>query len=264
MNQSKRLILITGASSGIGAASARALARDGARVVLQARSADKLHELAQQINAAGGQAHASPGDGADPGAVEEAARQVVDRHGIPGVIVNNAGAGRWLFVQETPLREAEQMIGAPYLAAFYTTRAYLPGMLERGSGLILNVNSPVCFMPWPGCTGYAAARGALMVFTYALQADLHGSGLEVCHFVPGKVTSEYFANNPGAEERIPTLTKFIRSCTPEEVAERMVRSIAAPKPEVIFPFMLKASVRFSRLFPRLMSSLLRATGTKRA
>jgi len=263
MNLKDRLILITGASSGIGEASARSLARAGARVVLQARSADKLHQLAEQINGAGGKAYAVPVDVSDAGAVQEAARRVTDQYGVPDVIVNNAGAGRWLFVDETPYEEIASMTAVPYLAAFYTTRAYVPAMLKRGSGLVLNVNSPVCFMPWPGCTGYAAARGALMVFTYALQADLHGSGVKVCHFVPGKVTSEYFANNPGAEERIPTFTKFIRTCTPEEVAERMVRAVTDEKAEVIFPLMLRASVLFNRFFPGLVGSLLRATGAKR-
>jgi short-subunit dehydrogenase len=264
MNPKGRLILVTGASTGIGAAGAKALARAGARVVLQARSADRLGEVADQINAAGGQAFPVPVDVSDAHAVHEAARSVIDLFGTPDVIVNNAGAGRWLFVDETPLGEVEQMIAVPYLAAFNTTRAFLPAMLKRGSGLIVNVNSPVCFMPWPGCTGYAAARGALMVFTYALQSDLHGSGVEVCHFVPGKVTSEYFAHNPGAEERIPKFTKFIPTCAPEEVAERLVRAVTTERREVIFPAMLKASVLINRLFPRLVATLLRTTGARRA
>lgn len=263
MNPRDRLILITGASTGIGAAGARALARAGARVVLQARSTDKLAEVAEQINAAGGLAFAVPVDVSDARAVDEAARSVMARHGVPDAIVNNAGAGRWLFVDETPSGEAEQMIAVPYLAAFNTTRAFLPSMLQRGSGLIVNVNSPVCFMPWPGCTGYAAARGALMVFSYALQSDLHGSGVKVCHFVPGKVTSEYFAHNPGAEERIPTFTKFIRSCTPEEVADRLLRAVTTESREVVFPAMLKASVLVNRLFPGIVATLLRTTGARR-
>jgi short-subunit dehydrogenase len=264
MNLENRLVLITGASSGIGEASARAFARAGARVVLQARSAEKLARIAEQINAAGGRAHAVAVDVSNSAAVQDAARRVTDEYGVPDVIVNNAGVGRWLFVDETPFEEIQEMIGAPYLAAFYTTRVYLPAMLKRGTGTILNVNSPVCFMPWPGCTGYAGSRGALMVFTQALQTDLHGSGLTVCHFVPGKVTSDYFAHNPGAEERIPSFTKFIPTCTPDQVAERMVRAVTAEKTEVIFPFLLKASVLFNRWFPTAVGSILRATGAQRA
>lgn len=165
-----RIIVVTGASSGIGAAAAVAFARRRPRcVVLLARTA-------------------------------AAARTVRGRVGPADVLVNNAGAGRWRFLDETTPQEAIDMMAAPYFAAFNTTRAFLPDMLERHSGQIVNVTSPAAYAPWPGATGYAAARLAVRGLTEALRADLRGTGVSVTLFVPD---SPYFAHNPGTAERMP-------------------------------------------------------------
>ena len=151
-------ILVTGASSGIGAATARAVARAGGRPVLLARRAPRLEELAAEL---GDGARAYALDCADSEAVGRAAAQIAAEVGTPDVVVNNAGAGRWLYLDETEPAELEAMMGAPYFAAAFVTRAFLPAMIERGSGLIVNVNTPIAYVPYPGATGYGAARWAL-------------------------------------------------------------------------------------------------------
>ncbi len=255
-----RLAVVTGASGGIGEATARLLARNGARTVLVARSREALESVAAGIRASGGEAHVVVADLGVPEAVVLLQREVLAADGVPDLLVNNAGAGRWLFTEETSPEEAVGMMAVPYFAAFFATRAFLPGMLERGSGLIVNVNSPVGLMPWPGATGYAAARWALRGFTETLRQDLAGTGVDVMHFVPGKTSSDYFVHNPGSEERIPLIANVIPTLTPEEAAAELVGGVLRDAREVVAPFMLRLFQLLERPFPAPTRWLLRATG----
>ena len=157
-----KLAVITGASSGIGAATARLLGKHGYRVVLVARNRAALDEVAAGI---GSQAAVEACDASEGDAVVAMAERVRRDHGVPDVIVNSAGAGAWHWIEDTPPAEALAMMRAPYFAAFNLSHAFMSEMLERDSGVLIHVNSPVSFATWPGCTGYAAARWALRVCT---------------------------------------------------------------------------------------------------
>jgi short-subunit dehydrogenase len=260
-----KLVVVTGASSGIGAATALTLARRDVRAVaLVARGAEALAGVASDVRALGAEALACPADLTDAAAAERAARTIEASLGVPDVLVNNAGAGRWLFVDETPPGEEVQMMAAPYFAAFNATRALLPGMLARGSGHVVNVTSPAGYVAWPGAAGYAAARWAMRGFSEALRADLHGTGVGVTLFTPGHVSSPYFAHNPGAEARIPGISRLFRTLTPEEAADALAGAIARGAPEVIVPGLLRLTVWFQRLFPGVVRGLVVRTGARRA
>ena len=151
-------MLVTGASSGIGAATARAVSTAGGRPVLLARSAGKLDALVAQL---GSSARAYVVDCADREAVAALAPQITADVGTPDAVVNNAGSGRWLFFDETEPEELEEMMGAPFFAAMYVTRAFLPAMIARGSGLIVSINAPIAYVPWQSATGYGLSRWAL-------------------------------------------------------------------------------------------------------
>ena len=258
-----RLAVVTGASSGIGAATARLLAREGFRVVLMARTESTLEEVAAGIRAAGGEATAVAADLGDAALATPAFERIVREMGAPDLLVNNAGAGRWLFTEETPPSEAVAMMAAPYFAAFFATRAFLPGMLARGSGRIVNVNSPASKLPWPGAAGYSAARWALRGFTEALRQELAGTGVGVTHFVAGKTSSDYFVHNPGAEERIPRISKLIPTLTPDEAAAALVRAVLRDADEAVVPFMLRVFWICGSLTPGITAWLLRNTGARR-
>jgi short-subunit dehydrogenase len=129
-----KLVLITGASSGIGAALAKLYGRAGAHVLLLARNAERLAAVAEAIRRGGGSATAYPIDLADAKAIEETSAKIAREVGTPDVLINNAGAGRWLPVVKTTAEDAASMIEVPYLAAFNLTRAFLPYMLTRQSG----------------------------------------------------------------------------------------------------------------------------------
>ena len=255
-------ILITGASSGIGAAVARLAARRGARVLLLARTESALEQVAAGIRSAGGQASIYPVDLTDPAAVEAVATRILAEYGPPDILISNAGAGRWLFVHETTPAEMVEQMAMPYFAAFYITRALLPAMRRRGRGRLVYVNSPAALLAWPGATGYTAARWALRGFAEALAADLHGSGLRVGTVIPGKVSSSYFSNNPGVEERAPGLARLLPTLTPEQAAEQLLHGVERGQRLVIFPSGLRWLHQLHRIAPGLVRWLTIRTGAR--
>lgn len=240
------LVLITGASSGVGAATAREFAKNGEKVILVARSSDKIRNLADEI---GDLAFPEPCDAAAPEAVEAMAARVHENHGVPDVIVHCAGAGQWKTVLDANPSEVITMMQAPYFAASFVTRVFLQGMLDRKSGVIINVNSPACLVPWPSSVGYAAARAALQGFHEALSQDLSGTGVHSCHAIFGKVDSPYFDNNPGVLDKMPMLAKTIPTLTPEMCAKQLARLADRPRHRIVFPWVLRLHVEFGRLFP---------------
>jgi len=131
-----KLVLVTGASSGIGRATAELFAERGARLILLARNTELLEEVAAGIRERGAKAAAFSVDLSQAQDVEAVAERIRREQGIPDIVVNNAGAGRWLPLVRTSLEEGRAMIELPYLAAFYVTRVFLPEMLQRGSGQI--------------------------------------------------------------------------------------------------------------------------------
>ena len=164
------------------------------------------------------------------------AEAVRSAEGVPDVIVNNAGAGRWLPLVETPPDEARRMIELPYLAAFYVTRSFLPAMLERGSGQIACITSPASYIVWPNACGYIAARHALKGFSEALRADLRGKSIAVSLITLGTVSSTYWEHNPGSREHMPKVPAWLLpELTPEEAAETIVAAVEGRKAHVVRP-----------------------------
>ncbi len=260
-----KLVVVTGASQGIGAATSRTLAKHGARVILIARTEAKLRAVADQIAAAGGEAHVRPCDLSDPAAVQALADAVASELGVPDVIINSAGAGRWLSVEETPIAEAVQMMQAPYFAAFFITGAFLPKMIARRSGLIVHVQSPMSRMVAGGCTGYAASRYALRALHEGLRADLRGTGVKTCEAMFGEVESDYFTNNPGSQERIPKIaTAMIPKLSTEKVGELLLVAIRKEPATFVRPFMVSVILAMLWMFPRMVRWLVIKTGWQRS
>ena len=257
------LALVTGASSGIGAATAKALAIQGAHVLLLARRESALQDVAAHINAKGGKATAYVVDVTDAGAVVKTAQEITDQHGTPDILINNAGFGKWRFVEEITPGEATDMMACPYFAAFNVTHAFLPAMMERGSGKIVCVNSPLGRFIWPGTTAYTAARWALRGFTYALRADLAGSGVSATHYVAGKVDSPYWQTNTASEERFPLIARLIPTITPDAAARGLLRAVRGDAREVVTPFLIKTVFWQHALVPYVVDWLMRVTGYRR-
>lgn len=258
------LALLTGASSGIGAATAKALAREGARVILLARREDELDAVAKAISEAGGEAHAYPVDCADQQAVARVAERIKSELGVPDIIVNNAGAGVWRFMDETSPQEAVAMMACPYFASFFVTHAFLPDMLARDSGHLVFVNSPASRFTWPGATAYTAARWAQRGLAEALRADLFRTGLRVTHFVAGATETEYWEHNPGSRERLPKVAMLVPTLTADAAARALVGGIRRNAREVVVPLMMRIFYLQHWLAPRIVEWLSRVTGYRRA
>jgi uncharacterized protein len=209
MELAGKTALITGASQGLGAATARAMSARGAEVLLLARSEDKLREVASTIEGSRGRAQVYPVDLADLDAVMATTDAIKAQGVIPDVIVNNAGIGRWMFIEETPLEEMQAIMAVPYFAAFAVTKAFIAEMAERGSGNVCNINSPAAWFPWPGSVSYASARWALRGFSAALRVDVRGTGVTVTDVVMSTIASTYWENNPGSKERLPWLDRLL-------------------------------------------------------
>ncbi len=260
MQIANRTILVTGASAGIGAATARAMSDRGAQVLLVARRDEALREVAATLP---GPARPYACDVGDPHAVTAMAARVLAEVGVPDVIVNNAGAGRWLWIEETSNEEFVAQVAVPFHAAFFVTRAFIQPMLERGTGWVVNVNSPISEAGWPGAIGYGAARWGLRGFDECLAADLRGTGIGVTAVVAGRTDSDYFDVNPGARERTPSLDRYIRRLSPDDVAAMIVRGLEREQRKVVEPLEVRLGSLAARLSPRGVAWVLGRTGASR-
>ena len=253
-----KLVLVSGASSGIGEATAKRYGANGARVLLLARNAERLDRVAEAIRRAGGSADPYMIDLANAVAIAETAARIERDRGTPDILINNAGAGRWLPMIETTADEALHMIEVPYLAAFNLTRAFLPAMLARGSGSLAYITSPASYLAWPNASAYTAARRAVAGLAETLQSELAGSSIGVTLVVLGLVDSSYWAHNPGSRARMPAVSPTIAPVlTPEQAAEAIVRGVAARKRMVVKPAILRGLLVLNALFPRLVARQLR-------
>ncbi|MBK5109875.1 MAG: SDR family NAD(P)-dependent oxidoreductase [Thermoleophilia bacterium] len=261
MKLSGQRVLVTGASSGIGAEISREMARRGSHLILVARGAEKLEALAGELRENGATVEIEVCDLSSDAEIARLAGRVLDGDGAPDVLINNAGAGRWLATWETEAGYAEEAMRLPYLAAYELTRQLLPAMLERGSGWILNMTSAAGFLAIPGATAYAVARWAMRAFSYELEAELRGSGIGVTLLVPFEVDSPYFDNNPGSRERIPKIARLIGEMTPADVAQEAADSIEHERRERMLPWRGRLIYRLTP--PPLMRWLLSSTGWKR-
>jgi short-subunit dehydrogenase len=233
-------------------------------LVLVARSLDALEAAAAEVRAAGGQPVVEVADATDAAAVEALAARVLARDGVPDVIVNGAGSGEWRFIEELPASAGDRMLGAPFLAAYHLTAAFMAPMLARGRGAFVHVGSPASLLPWPGATAYCSARWALRGLHEALCADLAGTGLQSCHVILGEVRTAYFERAAGSHERIPTIGKLIPVMDAPVAGEIVAGAAINPRREVIRPFLLRLFAWSHWLAPRLVEALVNGTGAKRA
>lgn len=223
-----RVVLITGASSGIGRACAAAFHRAGARVAGLARSADKLHELKEEL-----------GDErflvcqADVTVAEERAQaleKIHARFGTVDVLVNNAGWASFGSVAVLPADHLDRMWALNVTAPVALIQALLPEMVARGSGQIINISSVVGAQPIPRMTMYSATKAALNALTCGLRMELAGTGLDVLLVAPGSTNTPFFSS--AASVGVKAVRLGQAQYSPERVARAVVRSSRRRRREV--------------------------------
>jgi serine 3-dehydrogenase (NADP+) len=228
MNPSDKTVIITGASAGIGAATARVFAAAGANVVLAARDATKLEALARGLV---GRALVIPTDVADRAAVAALVEQTVAAFGGVDIVINNAGVGLAAPVADLSFEDFQRALSVDLFGPLALTQAALPHMRRRGRGQLIYISSVVGLRALPYLGGYAAAKAALDRLTESLRVELRGSGISVTLVRPG-TTSTGFARHRlgGSSERRRAQP---RAANPERVAQAILRA-AIREPRVAY------------------------------
>lgn len=247
-----KVVIVTGASSGIGLASARALARGGSRVVLAARSLAKLQEEAHRLRSEGHDALACALDVTSDDSVASAVESVLAHYGRIDIVVNNAGnggaLGRWSADDADALRVTfdTHVFGAERVA-----RAALASMRAQGGGAIVNFGSTVAWVPMPMAAGYSAAKAAVKSFSESIRAELEEDGIEVFFFAPPHTSTE--GGNAWA-------LKGPEVHTPEWVAEELIRTLRTGKRTHLAGASNRSLLLLARIWPWYASYIMRHIG----
>lgn len=252
-----RVVLITGASSGIGAATARLLGREGYRVVLAARREDRLESVAADVRSSGGHALVVPTDLTRREEIGQLVQRVRAEYGAIDVLFNNAGMMRLGWLETLTPEEIASQLEVNALGTILTTRAVLPHLIERGEGHIINMSSVAGFIASPTYTAYAASKFALRGFTEALRREVRVFGIHVSGIYPGAVSTDL-----GEESRhrraTGVRTPDFLVLRPEQVAAGVLRVIRRPRRTLIMPWFFRLAVWIERLAPGLVDRVVEA------
>jgi short-subunit dehydrogenase len=246
--------VLTGASSGIGRATALALAGRGADVVLAARSPGSLGRVAGLCRASGGRVLTVVTDVVDEAAVEELARRAAAEFGRIDVWVNNAAVMVYGRFEDTPSEVHRHVIETNLMGVIHGTRAVLPYFRREGKGTLVNVASQYAKMTSPYVSAYVASKSAVLAFSEVLRQELHDArGIHVCTVLPGSVDTPIFrhaGNYDGREARpVPPVGD------PDRVVRAILRCIVHPKSEITVGNVARVFNYGHLLFPPLYDRL---------
>ena len=260
---SQSTVLITGASSGIGAALAREFSRRGHRVALLARRLEKLEVLAAEIRAAGGHASVHRGDVTEDGSVGLVIRELAGQGIAPGIVVANAGFGVVGKAQDLTVEDYRRQFDTNVFGVIRTLRETLPA-LQRTRGRFVIMGSVAGHLSGAGSSAYSMSKFAVRALAESLHGDLRSAGVSCTLISPGFVDSDIRrvdnrgGLHAGVKDPIPS---WLRLRT-DKAARTMVRGILRGKAEVIVTFHARLLIFFVRHFPRFTRWMLLSGGQK--
>jgi short-subunit dehydrogenase len=248
-----KVVVITGASAGIGAAAARRFAAEGAAVALAARGVAPLETLAKELEQGGARALAVPTDVAHPQAAQRLLAHVAERFGGIDVLVNNAGANKRGPIERYTPEELASVVQVNLTAPILLTRLVLPYLRTRGRGAIVNVASIAGRIPVGHEAVYSATKFGLRAFTFAMEEELHGSGITISAVSPGPVDTGFIMENLAD---VPDLVFAQPMSTADEVAKLILDCAADGTPERVIPQVTGYLATAAYLFPALRDVML--------
>ena len=231
MTLQDRIVLITGASSGIGSATARVFAQAGAKLILTARRQDRLEQLADEVGKEfASSTHLLSLDVRDAIAVESAISNLSADWSSIDVLINNAGLSRGLEkLQAGSIQDWEEMIDTNIKGLLYLTRAIVPGMISRGRGHVVNLGSTAGHQTYPNGNVYCATKAAVRVISEGLKQDLLGTPVRVSSVDPGLVETEFSqVRFRGDTERAKKVYQGLTPLTPTDVADVIFFCVTRP------------------------------------
>jgi short-subunit dehydrogenase len=255
-----RTAVVTGASSGIGTEIARELARRGHRVTLVARSADRLAELAAEITSARGAADVLAADLTDRATRAGLLERVTELGATPEILVNNAGLSTLGPVAKADPEAEMAMVELDVVAVVDLCTRFLPGMVERGRGAVLNVASTAAFQPMPGQAGYGAGKAFVLSYTQALVGELRGTGVTATALCPGPVKTAFGATAGFTEEQEDKSLPSIMWVGAEDVAGAAVAGLDKGRAVVIPGVANRVSASLAQVTPRSLLVPILAKG----
>jgi short-subunit dehydrogenase len=243
-----KVVIVTGASSGIGEATARQFGREGAKVVLAARRVEKLESLADEISKMGTEAETLVVQ-ADLSKLEDIRtliQKTLDRFGRIDVLVNNAGFGKLDWLEKLdPVRDIQAQFDVNVLGVIQTTRQALPVMIRQRSGHIIQMCSMAGLVATPTYTIYAACKHAVHGFSEALRREVKPWGIDVSMVYPGGVATE-FGSHAGINRKTKATTPKFMLLSADDVGRAVVQLVRRPRPMWIIPWLWTFTVWMNR------------------
>ncbi len=240
--------LVTGASSGIGAATAKALAAEGAAVALVARRADRLADLQAEIEAAGGTALPVPADVTDPEQVSAAVQRTVAELGRLDIVVNNAGLMQSGPAAEASLRDWDNMVAVNVQGVLYVTRAALPHLIDaaadapRGVADLVTISSTAGWVARPGTAVYSLTKFGVNAFNEGIRQELIGKRVRVGVVGPGTVDTEIFSHlSDPSREAFERQTADMVKMLPQDIADAVLFMVTRDRRVAVNHMLVRAS-----------------------
>jgi len=247
-----KVILITGASSGIGRATAIEFAKLGSNIVLVARKKDKLEKVADELKKFSISTLVCQCDVSKKDQVKEMSKIVLEKFDTVDVLINNAGFAIYGSVYDLTIDEIESQMETNYFGMIYCIKNFLPSMISKKSGHIVNVASVAASFGLPGIASYCASKFAMLGFSEGLKHELKDTGIGITVVSPIMVRTSFFDHT--SFEKMPKYSPT--SLSSETVAKTIVKAANSPRLEIIVPSIVRGAVWMKNTFPYLINPIL--------
>ena len=252
MDFKNKIILITGASSGIGKESAIEFAKLGANIILVARKKDKLEQVANELKKFNVSILVCQCDVSKKNQVKEMSKMVLEKFESVDVLVNNAGFAIYGSVDDLTIDEIESQMETNYFGMVYCIKNFLPSMLKKKSGHIVNVASVAASFGLPGIASYCASKFAMLGFSEGLKHELNNTGVGITVVSPIMVRTNFFEHP--SFEKMPKFSPV--SLSSNTVAKTILKAANSSRLEIIVPSVVRGAVWAKNTFPYVINPIL--------